>query len=226
MHLINSICSIVGMRSYAFPEAMGDSDIKKMMQILDLELRKAVSEGMIVFRCGMSMGADIWSAKAVLNLRKVMPQIKLHCFLPCETQANQWSEQWREPYFQILAEADEVFCLQSHYTKGCFHRRNREMLSGSLRAILIYGTKADGGIAQAIDFCQSRGIETKIIKRSREEYIAKQPDDSIALDPQYIDHTLDNEPIIKITDYISSQTSSAYLAGLDMGISAINSAWP
>lgn len=213
MNLVNSICTVIGMRSYAFPDEMRDSDIKRIIHKLDIELREAAYEGKIIFQCGMSMGADIWAANAILRLRCEMPQIQLHCFLPCETQANQWSEQWREPYFQALGEADEVFSLQSHYSRGCFYRRNREMLYSSSKVILLHGNKADGGITKAIDYCKANKIETRIIKASDAENSALRADEP------------NDESVIQFADYISPQTSSAYFAGLDIGISAIKSAW-
>lgn len=217
MNIVNSICTVIGMRSYAFPDrSIGreiDREINRMIHNLDVELRTAVCDGKIVFQCGMAMGADIWAAKTILKLRREIPQIQLNCFLPCETQANQWAEHWREPYFEVLGEADEVFCLQSHFSRGCYYRRNLEMLCNSSRVILLYGTKADGGINQAIDYCKSNEIETRIIKVSDSELSHTQAD------------APNDKPVIQFADYISSQTSSAYLAGLDIGISAIKRAW-
>lgn len=209
MHIVNRNCSLIGMHSYAFPSEMQDSDIIELIHSLELELLEAVSDGQIIFQSGMSMGADIWAAKSVLKLKDELPQIQLHCYLPNENQANNWPEQWREQYFDILAEADEVFCMQNRYSKGCFYRRNWEMLTRSARVIMLYGKKADGGIKQAIDYCQAHDVKTRIIRQTDEGLLIQKS----------------GEPIIQITDYINSQTSSVYFAGLDMGRSAIKSAW-
>lgn len=208
MYIINSICSIIGMRSYTFPIQLQEQQIKGMIHKLDCELTKTVSEGKIIFQTGMSMGADIWAAKAVLRLRESFPQIQLHCYLTCETQANHWPEQWREPYFEVLGKADEVYCMQPHYSKGCSGRCSWEMLSRSSKAIILCGKKADGGITQAIDYCMSNDIEKKIIRQSG----SGKPE------------TITHGTIISLPDYIRPQTSSAYLAGFEMGISAIKRA--
>lgn len=208
MYKVNSICSVIGMRSYTFPTQMQERQIRGMIHRLELELERAVSEGKIIFQSGMSMGADIWAAKAVLRLRESFPQIQLHCYLPCETQANHWPEQWREPYFEVLGEADEVYCMQQHYSKGSTARCSWEMLSRSSKAIILCGKKADGGITQAIDFCRNNNIEKKVIRQSGSGKL----------------ETINHGPVISLPDYIRPQTSSVYLAGFEMGISAIKRA--
>ena len=54
------------------------------------------------FISGMAMGVDIFAAEAVLKLKEKYPQIKLECAIPCETQANKWSEGWRNRYFDTI----------------------------------------------------------------------------------------------------------------------------
>lgn len=208
MHKVNSICSIIGMRSYTFPLETQSGKITEMIHKLEKEIARSAAKGRIIFQSGMSMGADIWATQAVLRLRESMPHIQLHCYLPCETQANQWAEQWREPYFEVLGKADEVFCMQQHYTKGCLNRCRWEMLSRSSMAIILCGKKADGGITQAIDYCVTNNIEKKIIRQSGSGK------------PVAISHG----SFIELPDYIRPQTSSVYLAGLAKGMSAIRRA--
>jgi len=142
----------------AFHEAM-------MGRLIERELRILINDGVSQFRVGMNMGVDIWAARRILRLRDFhFPHIRLHCYLPSETQANHWPELWREPYFDVLARADEVLILQGRYTRGCARRRNREMLKGSGLLLAVHDNVAEGGIDQAISYAESRGIETSVLR--------------------------------------------------------------
>ena len=165
MYVVNNICSVVCVQAnrldtekFHFHEAM-------MGRIIERELRIAINGGVTQFRIGMNMGADIWAARRLIWLRDVVfPHIELHCYLPAETQANHWPELWREPYFDALAEADEVIILQSRYSRGCLGRRNREMLNGSGQLIAVHDNVAEGFLDQAISYAESKGIETTILR--------------------------------------------------------------
>lgn len=56
------------------------------------ESEKLILAGARHFISGMALGADICAALAVLELRVKYPEITLECALPCETQAEKWSE--------------------------------------------------------------------------------------------------------------------------------------
>ena len=159
MYIVNTICSIVSIRAYR----LGTENLKlhreRMGQFIEREVREAINDGMHEFRVGMNMGADIWAAERVIQLRdRFFPEISLHCYLPCETQANHWPEHWREAYFDCLAGADQVLFLQNRYSKGCMQRRTREMIDGSARLIALHDNVAEGLVERAIGYARSRGI--------------------------------------------------------------------
>lgn len=104
---------------------------------LDFAIRRAIFQGYTIFLSGMTLGAEIIAAELVLKIREEFPHIKLHCYLPYEGQANKWSEGWRERYFDALANADEVICLQSQYLPGCQEERQRLMTARSSKLIVI-----------------------------------------------------------------------------------------
>jgi len=165
MLIINTTCSVVCRQAHRLEEEKLAFHEAMMGRLMERELRILINDGVSQFRVGMNMGADIWAAKRILQLRDIhFPHIRLHCYLPSESQANHWPEIWREPYFDVLAQADEVLCLQGRYTRGCTRQRNREMLKGSGRLLAVHDNVAEGGIDQAISYAESRGVETTVLR--------------------------------------------------------------
>ena len=210
MHIINRICTIIGMRLHTIPKDFGEENRRILLDKLESEVERAIADGQIIFQCGVSMGADLWMAGAILALKGRFPQIRLHCYQPCETQANYWPERWREPYFEILARADEVFCLQQRYAKDAVLRRNREMVARSARLIVLYDQKIDGGMRYAIDYAEERDLEIRTIRTPGTEAKLVLPGA--------------NGQILDLENYMSAQISSVNPEGSAMGRSAIKRA--
>lgn len=208
MNIVHKISAIIGMRPHNFPAEINGDYVKRLLYMLEEELRENIYQGCQIFQTGMNMGVDIWCADLICHMREEFPHIRLHCFLPCETQANYWPESWREQYFDILAKADRVVCLQRRYSKGCTHLRNAEMLAGVSRLIAVHNNIADGGIALAIDYASKKNIDTRILR----------PGGIMVSDDR------GGGNVIPIRFYSSSHTSSAYLEGSFSGISAIRRA--
>ena len=165
MVIVNTTCSVVCVQAHRLEEENLDLHEATVGRLIERELRIAINDGVSQFRVGMNMGADIWAARRILQLRdRHFPHVRLHCYLPCETQANHWPELWREPYYDVLAQADEVRILQGRYTRGCLRRRNQEMLRGSGRLLAVHDNVAEGGIDQAISYAEARGIETMVLQ--------------------------------------------------------------
>jgi len=150
------ICTICGLRPHKFPLT---TDYTTLYTRLEHEIRASIFVGYTIFQSGMAMGADMEAARQVRRLKHEFPHIQLHCFLPCETQADNWTEEWREPYFNLLEEADEVYCLQTHYSNGCMHRRNREMVDKSQKLIAIHDNFTRGGTAYTIQYARDKGLD-------------------------------------------------------------------
>jgi len=154
------VCTISGMRPQKLP---GNLDSCRLLSRIDEEIRRSIAEGYTAFQTGMAMGVDIWAADTVRNLKSIYPEIRLVCFLPCETQADGWTEGWRGKYFDTLAAADDVACLQAHYTAGCMQRRNRKMIESSSRLIAVYDGISLGGTAEAVHYARERGLDVVVI---------------------------------------------------------------
>ena len=57
------------------------------------------NKGVTHFISGMAIGVDMICAEVILDLKSKYPYITLECALPCETQANRWTEKYRDRYF-------------------------------------------------------------------------------------------------------------------------------
>ncbi len=74
------------------------------------------------FLSGMALGVDTWAAQSVLALRENNPALKLHCILPCKTQADRWPLVEQKRYYAILQQADSiVYTSRAYYPRCMLH---------------------------------------------------------------------------------------------------------
>lgn len=108
-------CCFTGHRPKSLPFGYNEEEpsCKKLKELLSDNIERQITEnGVTHFISGMAMGVDIFAAEAVLKLKEKYPQIKLECAIPCETQANKWSEGWRNRYFDIIGRSDDTQCCK------------------------------------------------------------------------------------------------------------------
>lgn len=113
------------------------------------EIKKAIVElvenyGVVHFISGMALGVDMIAAEIVLDLKKKYPNVTLECAIPCETQANKWTEKYRDRYFSIIEMSDKETLLQTHYTADCMYKRNRYMVDKSDYVIAVWNGSPSG----------------------------------------------------------------------------------
>ncbi|MDR2932480.1 MAG: DUF1273 domain-containing protein [Oscillospiraceae bacterium] len=153
-------CTISGMRPHKYPPGV---DLDALFYALRGSILDAIGAGYTIFQTGMAQGPDIWGGEIVYALRKAHPGIKLHCFQPCETQANNWTDAWRERYFDLLRVADEVYLLQTSYTPDCMLKRNRAMIDKSAKLIAVYDKKTGGGTKYTVDYAKKKDLDIQLI---------------------------------------------------------------
>ncbi len=114
-------CAFTGHRPKKFPWGYDETDARciALKRALAGQIVKLADAGYTDFFSGMAEGADTWAALAVLALKKENPTLKLHCILPCEGQADKWSDSARELYYSILGQADSVVYVGREYSKDC-----------------------------------------------------------------------------------------------------------
>lgn len=163
--MFDQCCAFTGHRPRKFPWGYDEADARcvTLKQTLAKQIAKLVDAGYTDFLSGMAEGTDIWAALAVLALRKEHPALKLHCVLPCEGQADQWSASVRERYSSILEQADSVVYVSRAYSKDCMLRRNRYLVDHAACLLAVYNGEWHGGTAMTVRYAKKLGRKVIIL---------------------------------------------------------------
>lgn len=158
-------CAFTGHRPQNLPWQFNEADKNclKLKQILNQQISQLAKNGFTDFLSGMALGSDTWAAEAVLNLRKKKPALKLHCILPCKTQAEKWPVSEQERYQKILAQADSIFFTSRNYHPNCMLERNRFMVEKARLLLAVYNGQPHSGTAAAVRHAQRLGCDIIII---------------------------------------------------------------
>lgn len=126
-----TICAFTGHRPSRFPWGYDESNQEciALKEILTGEIMRLTNIGVTNFLSGMAEGVDIWASVIVLAIREKNPAIKLHCILPCKTQADNWSCSSQVLYRSILEQADSIIYVSRDYHKKCMMERNKFMVN-------------------------------------------------------------------------------------------------
>jgi uncharacterized phage-like protein YoqJ len=110
------------------------------------------------FVCGMAAGSDMYFCEAVLALREEYGDLKIEAALPCEGQADRWSREQRDKYYDFLSRCDYETLVSLRYTDDCMKKRNRYMVDKSSVIILVYDGKF-GGTMYTKGYAERQGLE-------------------------------------------------------------------
>ena len=162
---INKCCAFTGHRPTKFPWKYDEQDKRciELKAVLIEQIEKLAASDVTDFYSGMALGVDTWAAMAVLALKKENPALKLHCVLPCEGQADQWSAPARELYFSILDQADEVVYVSREYSEDCMLERNRYLVDHTTCLLAVYNGERQGGTAMTVRCAQRKKRKILII---------------------------------------------------------------
>ena len=91
-------CAFTGHRPRSFPWKYDEtaSGCILLKEVLTEQITALSDSGVTDGFSGMALGVDLWCAQIVLDLQKKNPALKIHCVLPCEGQADGWSDSARE----------------------------------------------------------------------------------------------------------------------------------
>ena len=163
--MIERCCAFTGHRPKKFPWGYNEADIRcvTLKKAITEEIVKRVDAGYTGFLSGMAEGTDTWAALAVLALKKENPALKLHCVLPCEGQADEWSASARELYFSILEQVDEIVYVNREYSKNCMLKRNRYLVDHAACLLAVYNGEQRGGTAMTVRYARKLGREIIVL---------------------------------------------------------------
>lgn len=133
--------------------------IKLKVMLLD-EIIGRVAQGYDTFYCGAARGMDIIFGRQVLLVKALEhPQIKLICVVPHEEQANGWPEPWRERYFRLLEQSDDMVLISNRCTRDGHHRSSRYVMDHADALLAVYDGSGHGDTAYAVAYALEQGKE-------------------------------------------------------------------
>lgn len=163
--MLTKCCAFTGHRPRKFPWKYNEADSRcvALKAVLAEQIAALADAGVTQFLSGMAEATDSWSAMAVLSLREKNPVIKLHCILPCRTQADKWAASSQERYHSILDQADSIVYVSREYHRNCMLDRNRFMVEHAAILLAVYNGEQRGGTAATMRYAQKMGREIIVI---------------------------------------------------------------
>lgn len=152
-------CAFTGHRPKSFPWQYDETahDCILLKETLAVHIAELANSGVTDFLSGMAQGTDCWSAELVLELRKKIPALKLHCILPCKGQECKWTASAQEQYHSILKQADSVVFVSRHYYNGCMLERNRYLVEHASIVLAVYNGDKQSGTASTLRYAYKKG---------------------------------------------------------------------
>lgn len=174
--MIERCCAFTGHHPKKFPWGYDETDARcvTLKRMLSKQIATLVGAGYTDFLSGMAEGSDTWAALAVFALKKENPALKLHCVLPCEGQADQWSASARELYYSILKQADSIVYVNRKYNKECMLKRNRYLVEHSAYLLAVYNGEWRGGTAMTVRYARKLGRKITILNPATPERLERQ----------------------------------------------------
>ena len=159
--MIDSACAFTGHRPKSFPWKYDETapDCVLLKEVLAEQIKILADRGVIDWLSGMAQGVDLWCAQIVLDLRKENPALNLHCVLPYEGQADEWSDAARKQYHLILRQADEVVYVGREYSGACMRNRNYYLVDHSSILLAVYNGVYRSGTGMTVRYAQKLGRE-------------------------------------------------------------------
>ena len=163
--IIKNACAFTGHRPARFSFGFNESDERcvKIKALMSERIAALVADGVTDFYTGMALGVDQWAASIVLDMKKTHPSVRLIAVLPCETQADSWTVEQRERYFDTLALCDDVVTLNKKYTRSCMFERNRYLVDHAEHLLAVYDGGSDGGTSYTIKYAKQQGRSITVI---------------------------------------------------------------
>lgn len=157
-------CCFTGHRPNRLPWGEWEDDPRclELKYDLAINLEQIYDRGYRHFICGMAVGCDFYFAEAVLELRRIHPDVSLEAAIPCSSQAGSWSDRQRQRYEELLSACDSRHLVQDKYSPGCMQRRNKYMVDSSSLLLACFAG-LPGGTMNTILYAQRSGVETVII---------------------------------------------------------------
>ncbi len=123
------------------------------------KIKKLIMQGTTHFITGGAIGFDTIAAQKILDLRNDYNKIKLILAIPCEDQADKWSDEDKVIYENIKNQADKVIYVSKKYEKDCMLKRNRFMVDNSNSIIGTWDGRKRGGTYYTLNYAKKLNRE-------------------------------------------------------------------
>lgn len=158
-------CAFSGHRPQKLPFGLNEEDercVALKQKLREEIIRQIEVNGVTHFITGMALGVDMYAAEIVLGLKSSYNGITLESAIPCETQAEKWTEAQRDRYYEIAAQCDEETMLQHQYTPDCMQKRNRYMVDEADYIIAVWDGRPSG-TSKTVQYAQRQGKPVTVI---------------------------------------------------------------
>lgn len=160
------ICAITGHRYASLPFGNKESDPRclRLREALRAEFIHLIeSENVTTFLCGMALGSDQIAAEVLIHLKTLYPDLRILAYVPCQEQYLKWNQAQIARYRAILRHTEEIFCLDTAYTRASMHKRNRRMVDDADVLLAVYTPGKRGGTAATLAYAEKRALPIRII---------------------------------------------------------------
>ena len=151
-------CCFTGHRPQKMPWGYNEKNDKcvQYKNLIEKTILDLYQQGYKYFISGVAQGFDTYCAEIVLKIKKLHPEVKLECALPCKNQEKMWSPVSQQRYHNILNSADKTTLISEEYTPYCMSQRNRYMVDNSETVIAGFDC-IEGGTANTINYANKKG---------------------------------------------------------------------
>ena len=158
-------CAFTGHRPKSFPWRYDETapGCILLKEVLTEQITALAAKGVTDWFSGMALGTDHYCAQIVLDLRKGNPALRLHCILPCEEQADSWSDSAREQYDSLLKQADTIEYVSRTYYAGCMIDRNHRLVDSAGLLLAVYSGTRRSGTGATVNYARKMGREIIVI---------------------------------------------------------------
>lgn len=143
-------CAVTGHRKLG-----GDFNEIKTEKIF----KSLIKKGYNTFLIGMALGFDTSCFFILDNLKKEYKDIKLIACIPCESQAEKFTEKQKEIYSVMLNKADEKIFVSKEYNRTCMMKRNIFMVdNASVLVAYLSKNKSKGGSYNTVNYALKKNV--------------------------------------------------------------------
>ena len=123
------------------------------------EILTAIEDGYTHFMSGFADGADLIFAAIVADLKSENAALTLEAAIPYRGRVKTGTKLFHD----LLSQCDVIGIHSESYAPGCFHKRNRFMVSASQRVIAVFDGRENGGTRATMRHASLQNKEMKMI---------------------------------------------------------------